>query len=144
MKRKLTKPQLIACIILGSGLLGSVIFMLGFSPVPIYVKRDLNPYEININDLKLKNIVGMVIVGNPKKGFNTLRVAWPIWSDCGLPYLEVVQYNMFRKEINIWIWGDKGICIQLAALIEHTIEIYIPLAGNWIISCNNISIRVNI
>jgi hypothetical protein len=144
MNRKLTKPQLIACIILGSALFGSVIFMLGFSPVPLYVKPNINLSETDISDLQLKNIVGMKIVGSPKIGFNTLMVVWPVWSDCSPVYLEVIQYNMFRKEINIWICGRRGICIQLAAWVDHTVEIYIPLAGNWIISCNNMSISVDV
>ena len=86
----------------------------------------------------------MKIVGSPKIGFNTLMVVWPIWSDCSPVYLEVVQYNMFRKEINIWIWGRRGICIQLAAWVDHTVELYIPLAGYWKILCNNMSISINV
>ena len=144
MNRKLTKPQLIACILLGSALFGSVIFMLGFSPVPLYVKPDVNLYEFNVDDLQLKNIVGMELIGSPKIGFNTLWVSWPVWSDCSPVYLEAVQYNMFRKEINIWIWGRRSLCIQLVAWVDHTVEIYIPLAGYWKITCNNKSIGINV
>jgi hypothetical protein len=144
MNRKLTKLQLIACIILGSALFGSVIFMLGFSPIPIYVKPDVNLSETNIDDLQLKAIVQMEIVESPKVGFNTLMVTWPVWTDCSPVYLEVVQYDMFQKEINIWIWGRKGICIQIFAYVDHTVELFIPLPGYWKITCNNKSISINV
>jgi hypothetical protein len=145
MDRKLTKPQLIACIILGSALFSSLIFMLEFSPVSLHVKPYVNLSKTDIDDLQLKTIVAMEIVGNPKVGFNTLMVSWPVWSDCGPVGLEVVQYDMFQKEINIQIWGTKGsACPQVIAFVDHSVELFIPLPGYWKITCNNRSISINI
>ena len=51
MNRKLTKPQLIACVLLGSALFGSVIFMLEFSPFSLNVKPYVNLNELDVDDL---------------------------------------------------------------------------------------------
>jgi hypothetical protein len=140
----LTKPKLIICIVLGSVLLGSILFVVAVSPAPFYVNPYVNLYDIDPDDLKLKNISSMGIVGSPKLGFNILTVSWPIWSDCGLPYLEIVQYNLHSKEINIWIWGKESLCVQIMAWIEYNITIFIPFSGNWQIKCNNASIIIEI
>ncbi|MFX0080449.1 MAG: hypothetical protein ACFE94_01720 [Candidatus Hodarchaeota archaeon] len=141
---KLTKPKLITYIVLGSILCGSILFGIAFSPSLFYVNPYVNLYDIDPDDLKLKNISSMEIVGSPKLGINILGVSWPVWSDCGLPYLEVVQYNLYNKEINIWIWGKKGLCAQVMAFIYYNITIFIPFSGYWKIGCNNASIIIEI
>ena len=63
MNRKLTKPQLITCILLGSAVFGSALFMIEFSPislditlnVDLILDLDLNQIEIDIDDFQLKN-----------------------------------------------------------------------------------------
>jgi hypothetical protein len=141
---KLIKPKLITCIVLGSALFGSILFMVAFSPDSSYVNPHENLYDIDPDDLKLKDIRSMEIVGSPKLGFNTLGVSWPVWSDCGLPYLEVVQYNLLSKEIDIWIWGKESLCLQVVAFIDYNITIFIPFPGYWKIGCNNVSIIIEI
>jgi len=141
---KLIKPKLITCIVLGSVLFGSILFLVAFSPTSFNIRPYVNLYDIDPDDLKLKKISSMEIVGSPKLGINILGVSWPVWSDCGLPYLEVVQYNLLSKEIDIWIWGKESLCVQVVAFIDYNITIFIPYPGYWKIRCNNVSIIIKV
>lgn len=143
--RKITKIIFIAIIACSPLLFGSLIFVDEFSPLSLDVKWFVNPLEIDVDDLKLKNVVSIEMIGSPKMGVNTLKVSWPVWSDCSPPYLEVIQYNIFSKEITIWIWGNKwNLCIQVVAFNDYVIELFIPYSGYWKISCNNTSMNITI
>ncbi|MFW9825354.1 MAG: hypothetical protein ACFFE4_20600 [Candidatus Thorarchaeota archaeon] len=142
--RKLTKPILIVVIASSPLLIGFGLYVNEFSPISLDIRWHVNPFEIDIDDFKLKNVLYMEMVGPPKIGFNTLKVSWPIWSDCGLPKLEIIQYNIFSRQINIWIYGVWAICIQVIAFVDYNIEIFIPYSGYWKISCNNVSINIMI
>ncbi|MHA2289115.1 MAG: hypothetical protein ACXABG_10045, partial [Promethearchaeota archaeon] len=92
--------------VIGAILLSTLTSLFVFYPISIYT----NPYvlnnptpNINTDNLRLKRIFGVQVVETPKLGFNRLAVSWPVWSDCGPVYVELIQYNNFRKEIYIWI-----------------------------------------
>lgn len=137
--RKLIKPDSAGGIITITIFLSTIFSVFAFSPTLLYV----NPYVyvfpdryIRFDDLKLKSISSIQMIGSPRLGFNTLVVSWPVFSDCSPIYLETIQYEIFRKEIYIWIWGQSGLCPQIAAWVEHSIDLFIPSYGLWQIFCN--------
>jgi hypothetical protein len=145
--KKLIKPDSAGYIITFTIFLSTIFSVFAFSPTLLYV----NPYVyvfsdryISFDDLKLKSISSIQVIGSPRLGFNTLVVTWPIFSDCGPIYLEIIQYEIFRKEIYIWIWSQSAICPQVAALEEYSIDLFIPSLGLWQIFCNEKSIIIAI
>lgn len=145
--KKSSNTASVGRIIIGTILLSTVITVFAFYPVSLYINPymylDSNRY-INMDYLQLKSIGPIQIIGAPKLGFNTLEVSWPVWSDCGPVYIETIQYNIFRKEIYIWIWGSSSICPQVAAWEDHLVEIFIPFPGSWEILCNGKSIIISV
>ena len=147
MKRNILKSRTdsVGLYIIGTILIGTFVSVFAFYPISLYTNPYVypNPESYISNDnLELKRIYNMRIIESPKLGFNTLEVSWPIWSDCSPVSIEIVQYNMFRQEIYIWIWGYIAVCPQVAALEDHKIEVFIPFSGSWKIFCNNYSITI--
>lgn len=147
LRKKSAKTGLTGQFIIGTILLGTIMSLFAFYPISLYINPDVyinsNPY-INIDNLKLKKIDTMQIIGNQKLGLNTLEVSWPVWSNCGPVLIEIIQYKMFRKEIYIWIWGRSSICPQIAAWENYLIEIFIPFPGSWEIFINGKPIIISI
>lgn len=146
LSKKSSKTGSIGQIIIGTIVLSTIMSSIIFFPVSLYIEPTLyfnsNPYY-NIDNIILKSITTIQIIGTPKLGFNTLEVSWPIWSDCSRVLKEIIQYNMVRKEIYIWIWGRSTFCPQEYAWVEYHIEIFIPFPGSWEISCNGNPIVVD-
>jgi len=146
--KKSSKTGSIGQIIIGTILLGTIMSLFAFYPVSFYI----NPYlyfnsdrYTNIDNLRLKSIGHIQIKGNIKLGFNTLEVYWPISSDCGPVLKEIIQYDMFLKEIYIWIWGAKDcLCPQITGSVKYLIEIFIPFPGSWEIFCNGKPIVISL
>jgi len=137
--KMLSKPDSVGRFIIGTILLCSILSVFAFCPASLhitpYMYIESNRY-IAMDNLELKSIGPMQIIGTPRLGFNTLEVSWPISSDCGPAYIEVIQHNIFRKEIYIWIWGRSALCPQVVGWVDHFIEIFIPFPGTWQIFCN--------
>lgn len=145
--KKSSKADNFGQIIIGTIILSVLITIFAFQPNSLYINPlvFINPEpNLNTEDLRLKRIDSIQIVGTPKLGFNTLEVMWPVWSDCGPVYIEIIQYNMFRKEINIWIWGRSTFCPQVAAWETHRIELFISILGSWEILCNGKSYSISL
>lgn len=145
--KRSSKTDLAGQFIIGTILLSTIMALFAFQPNSLYI----NPYvyinpepNFNTDNLRLKSIGPMQIKGTPKLGFNTLEVSWPVWSDCGPVYIEIIQYNMFRKEIQIWIWGRSVYCPQVVAGETHRIELFILIPGSWEILCNGKSIFISL
>ena len=139
MKRKSSRTDFAGQVVIGTILLGTLISIFALYPISLeinhYSFRGSTRY-ITIDNLRLKSIGPIQIIGTPKLGFNTLEVSWPVWSHCGPAYIEIIQYNVFRGEIYIWIWGRSAACPQVAAWENHLIEIFIPFPGSWEVICN--------
>ena len=145
--KKSSKADNFGQIIIGTIILSVLITLFAFQPSSLYINPlvFINPEpNLNTEDLRLKRIDSIQIVGTPKLGFNTLEVMWPVWSDCGPVYIEIIQYNMFRKEINIWIWGRSTFCPAVAAWETHRIELFISIRGSWEILCNGKSYSISL
>jgi hypothetical protein len=135
---QVAKANLVAQIMISTIVIATLISPLAFYPTSLYIYPVSIRYSdgyINHHDIKLKSIHSMEIEGSPKLGYNTLKVTWSISSDCGPP-IKIIQYQLFRKGIYIWIWGFKGPCPQVVGSLKYEIGIFIPFPGVWTIYCN--------
>jgi hypothetical protein len=144
--KKATKTGFSVKLIIETLVFGTILSIVALYPVSLYINPkyyNSNGY-VNFDNLRLKSIMSMHVMGSPELGFNILIVSWPVWSDCGPVIMEIIHYDMVRKEIHIQILGSIGACPQIVMSEEHNITIFIPFLGSWEIFCNDLAMVISL